>query len=856
MQSTILLVDDHPVFRQGLRRILEKEKDLKVVGEADDGMEAIGRFRDLSPDIVVMDINMPNLEGIGATRQILSESPDTKVVALSVHSGKQFVRDMIQAGASGYILKESIPEEMIAGIRTVLSGDLYLSKSISDILISDYKTLISESEPEPDGRPASILYTKLHPPPIPGHIIPRTRLIELLENGVQNPVTLIAAPAGYGKSVLAGQWLDVSEFPGAWVSLDESDNDVRLFLSYIVEAIQNLFPQQKLKSKSILDAVELPAMPVISRYLLNDLEPLSKRFILVLDDFHLIQNATIYEFMEELLVHPSPIMHLALITRRDPPLPLTALRGRGILTEITTSHLRFTVSETKSFLERFLHIAIADKTVHTLEDKMEGWVTGLHLAALSIRNEADQERLTEGLLETSQYVQDYLFQEVISNVPPEIHRYLLQTAILDRFCAPICDALAEADSCQSETEKGLNGQEFIDWLIKTKLFVIALDRKNRWFRYHHLFQDILKSQLTETCSPEEIAALHSRASEWFAKNGLIDEALQHAISSNDILCAVKLVEQQRYDLMNREQWKRLDYLLKMLPPEALQKNPLLLATRAFIFEHRGQLAESFADRNRAESLLSALQPESPEQKEVKGMIAVLHGEQHILLGEGDRAVECAERALRLLPAEALHIRSYAIAEQVLAYQIAGDIGAGLKIINEILNARDLLPGITQTRMMLWFCIAYWMEGDLNGLKQPALQCLKLGEQHALPESISFGRYFLGILHYVRNELSEAERYLAAVVDDPFTARPQYLVQSAFALARIYTPHGRDDEASNVIESVISHVMETNDTLALAVARAFQVELALRRRKIPEAQRLNEHAAMIHIPQSGFSTCPN
>ncbi len=234
------------------------------------------------------------------------------------------------------------------------------------------------------------------------------------------------------------------------------------------------------------------------------------------------------------------------------------------------------------------------------------------------------------------------------------------------------------------------------------------------------------------------------------------------------------------------------------------------------------------------------------------MIAVLHGEQHILSGEGDRAIESAERALRLLPAEALHIRSYAIAEQVLAYQMAGDIGAGLKIINEILNARALLPGITQARMMLWFCIAYWMEGDLNGLKQPALQCLKLGEQHALPESISFGRYFLGVLHYVRNELSEAERYLAAVVDDPFTVRPQYLVQSAFALARIYTPHGRDDEASNVIESVISHsvishIMETNDTLALALARAFQVELALRQRKIPEAQRLSEHAAYDLLP---------
>ena len=408
----------------------------------------------------------------------------------------------------------------------------------------------------------------------------------------------------------------------------------------------------------------------------------------------------------------------------------------------------------------------------------------MRLAVLAARGHDDAVGKLLELKGTTAYVMDYFVPEVLNSQSPAIRHYLLSTSILDRFNSDLCDTLCGPDSELSEDKT--NGVAFIDKLQKDNLFLIALDTENVWFRYHHLFQDLLQSQLKQRCSSEEIAALHLRASEWFAKNGLIDEALQHAISANRIPFAVKLAEQQCYDLMNREQWNRLERLLKTLPPEALQNNPLLLATRAFIFEHRGQIPESFADRDRAESLLSAFQPESPEQKEVQGMIAVLHGEQHILLGEGDRALECAERALRLLPAEALHIRSYAIAEQVLAYQMAGDIGAGLKIINEILNAPALLPGITQARMMLWFCIAYWMEGDLNGLKQPALQCLKLGQQHALPESISFGRYFLGALHYVRNELSEAERYLAAVVDDPFTVRPQYLVQSAFALARIYT----------------------------------------------------------------------
>lgn len=219
----------------------------------------------------------------------------------------------------------------------------------------------------------------------------------------------------------------------------------------------------------------------------------------------------------------------------------------------------------------------------------------------------------------------------------------------------------------------------------------------------------------------------------------------------------------------------------------------------------------------------------------------------MLSGEGDRANQIAKQALELLPPAALHIWSYAIGARVLADQMGGDIGRGLEIVNEILNEYALLPGMSEARMMLWLCMAYWMEGDLNGLKLPASRCLKLGEQHALPESLSFGRYFLGVFHYVRNELPEATRYLASVVDDPFAARSQYLVQSCFALALIHTAQGRDEDASKVVESVMSHVMENRDSFAFAVARAFQVDLILRQEKGLEAERLSQGATFDQLP---------
>lgn len=526
MKKTILLVDDHPVFRQGLRRILEKEKDLKVVGEAGDGLEAIERFRYLAPDIVVMDISMPNIDGIEATRRILSEFPEARVVALSAYASEQFVRDMIQAGVAGYILKECVPDEMVQGVRTVLAGEVFLSASISGVVISEYKKLMSDADQPPEIPEEPILSTKLHRPLISAEIIPRARLIKLLENGIQKTLTLISAPAGYGKSIVASQWLEISCLPGIWVSLDERDNDASAFLRYVLEAIQSLFPQQVLKTKSLLELAELPSPKVTGRYLLNDLEALSERFILVLDDYHYISNTAVHDLLAELLNHPSPAMHLVLVTRRDPPMPLASLQARRILTEIPSELLRFNSSETKSLLERTLRRTISDKSAAVLEEKMEGWVTGLLLAALSVRSKSDQERIVDKLQGPVQYVNDYLITEVLNSQSAAIRHYLLSTSIVDRFCADLCDVLGGVDAKPSEDE--IDGADFIAKLQKDNLFLVALDTENRWFRYHHLFHQLLQDQLNRHFSPEEITALQSRANEWLAENDIIDDAKKHS----------------------------------------------------------------------------------------------------------------------------------------------------------------------------------------------------------------------------------------------------------------------------------------------------------------------------------------
>ena len=826
MPATIILVDDHPVFRHGLRQLLAKEKDLTVVGEANDGQMAIELVRQKCPDLVVMDINMPHLNGIEATRQIISECSATRVLALSVHSGKQFVRDMIEAGASGYILKESIPEEMIEGIRSVLAGNVYLNKSISRTLVSDYKALVSESRSEPDERSTQILYTKLHRPQIANHVIPRTRLIEVLENGAEKPLTLIVAPAGYGKSILASQWLDVTALAGAWVSLDNGDNDLRVILDYIIEAIQSVAPQQELKTRSFLEAHKLPSVKVISQHLLNDLEQIPDPFILVLDDYHLIHTDSIHDLFSELLVHPSPHMHLVLTTRRDPPLPLTSLRARGMLNLISTKDLRFTVQETKSFLERFLRIAITDNTAQVLEERMEGWVTGLHLAALSIRNEADQERLIVGLLETKQFVRDYLMQEVFSIIPPKFRRYFLQTAILDRFCAPICEALTLEDSEGHQMEADASGRDFIDWLIKTHLFVIPLDKSNRWFRYHHLFRDLLIDLLNQRYSDEEIAALHVRAYEWFSGNSFIDEALKHALAAGNEVGAAHLLEQNRQAVLNADRWYVLERWLSMLPDNLVRQQPGLLLTKAWMLYHHFEISRIPPVIDAAEPLLS----DSRDDLSLRGEIDFFRGYFYYFQNQGRASLKHLNNARERVLDTHHEIRGQIEILHGLATQMQGHEEDALDTLNHFLLHPQWAGGITRTRLLITLVYIHVMSGKL---KQAAVANQRLHDC-ASKGNYDYARawsvYLGGLIHFFRHDVDMAIDCFVRAIDQKYILHTRAAADSMAGLALTYQTAGKPEKAIATINDLREFGHSIHDPSCSLIADSSHARLLIMQAK--------------------------
>ena len=425
-----------------------------------------------------------------------------------------------------------------------------------------------------------LITTKLHRPTLDRIHVHRPHLLERLDQRRNRPLTLVSAPAGYGKSFLISCWLESYDTPSAWISLDESDSNLRLFTSYFTKAVETAFPKTFPRTQALINAIDLPPVEVLVTSLMNELDRIKRPFILVLDDYYLIKEIDIHNLIAHLLKHPPTILHLVIVGRRDPPLPISTLRAQSKMTEIRAQDLRFSVAETETLINQLLGIQIDTSVATALAKKTEGWVTGLRLAALSMRQQSDIDpKLLEPHVD-AQYVMEYLFSEVFSKQPPEISRYLLGTAVLNRFCGPLCEAVCAPGAKSFTCEIG--GWEFIDWLKKENIFLIPLDPEKQWYRYHHLFQKLLLKQLNRLYSAKDINTLHAQASDWFAENGLIEEALQHALAAGKVEKAASLIARDGHQKMNNEQWPRLERCLQMLPREHVERDAALLVLEIWL----------------------------------------------------------------------------------------------------------------------------------------------------------------------------------------------------------------------------------------------------------------------------------
>jgi len=476
-------------------------------------------------------------------------------------------------------------------------------------------------------------------------------------------------------------------------------------------------------------------------------------------------------------------------------------------------------------------------TAALLEEKTEGWATGLRLAALYLQGHEDINRSARELSGSSRHIAEYLVGEVLLRQSPEIVAYLLETSILDRFCVPLFEAVHSIDIEGPKREGESGAQQFVDWLIETNLFVIPLDDQAYWLRYHHLFQQLLQTLLCRQRGRDAVAGLHMQASNWFDENGLIEEAIRHALAAGETQAAVRLVVRHRYDLINRSEFHRLDRQLELLPANVVAENPLLVTTKALLGIELSRHSDMYACTKQAQRMLAALPQESAEHAVLQGEVAALQCVLDVISGESASIFRHAQCALQQLPAEASLARSLSIGATAASHQMEGDLKQGVKVVKDAL-AESVWPTGIRARMYFYLCIANYMDANLGGVVFWARESLQSMGDVQLPHMRNLVQYFLGAVHYLRNEPAKAEPYVLSTLNDRAISNPSYAACAGFIVASIHLSRRRAAEAERVIDLLSVHFREIGHAFGSVLTEAFRVELALQQGKIDEARRLS------------------
>jgi LuxR family maltose regulon positive regulatory protein len=664
----------------------------------------------------------------------------------------------------------------------------------------------------------AFLQTKLQRPRLGNDLVSRPRQMEQINRGLDRPLTLISAPAGFGKTTLLAAWLQGQDIASAWFSLDENDDELIIFLRYFISAIQRVFPEACNDILTLLNAPQLPPQNYFANKLVNEIAALPGDLVLVLDDYHFIHAEAIHQVLTTLIHNMPAQMHLMITTRKDPPFPLSLLRGRKQMLEIRAVDLRFTPEEAKVYLEGVLGEELDPNAVSLLTKRAEGWITGLRLAALSMRGQGDLKDSLDTLEGSSTfYVREYLFTEVLSRQTQDIQDFLLGTSILDRFCSELCDAVISASTSQTLLEK----------LAQPNLFLIHLDMEHKWHRYHHLFRDLLRHRMNRTYRQEEIHELHRRASAWFGSKGMIEEALDHALAAEDMDGAVQLIETYRHKLLNNEDWFTLERWLNRLPDEVVRARPTLLLARAWTLELRYQIARIPPILQEVETLLIAENGVWKElhEQDVRGEIDALKSLIYYLNDEGARALESASAALEHLSADHTFARSIAIIVLALAYHSTGQSKLALRKLNAFLA--ETRSETIIARVLIGQIYIHMLQGDLSQAEHVLNQLQLVTDETRLTVSKVVAHWVLGRINYERNNLDEASKHFSLVFELRYSAQFIMVHDSMLALAMIDHVQELPENGASTLTDLRKYSHERGITGKLHEINSLEAHLALR-----------------------------
>jgi LuxR family transcriptional regulator, maltose regulon positive regulatory protein len=692
-----------------------------------------------------------------------------------------------------------------------------------------------------------ILATKLYiPPPRPG-IVQRPRLIEQLNDGLVmgRKLTLISAAAGFGKTTLVSEWITDCGRPAAWLSLDEGDNDPTRFLTYFVAALQTLAPEIGAGVLAALQSPQPPSTESILTTLLNEIAAIPDNFILILDDYHLIEGKQFDQATAFLVEHQPPQMHLVVATRQDPYLPLARLRARGQLNELRTSDLQFTIPEASEFLNQAMGLNLSDVDIIALEARTEGWIAGLQLASLalqglSMQGHPDSSKFIESFTGSHRFVLDYLMEEVLHLQSESIQTFLLCTSILNRMCGSLCDAVLGSPSASGQETAG---QETLEYLERANLFIIPLDNERHWYRYHHLFAELLLQRLHQSDSSlinegGSAAELHRRASQWFEDNGLELEAFQHATAANDIERGSRLIQGKGMPLHVRGGLTPVLSWLETLSTTVLDERPILWVMYAGALTTAGQTSGAEQKLRAAEAALQGAELDI-ETRDILGRIANIRATLAFMQYQPDTAIVQANRALEYLRLDNLPVRNISTWALGAAYHQKGDRTAASRAFTEAISISQTIGHtFVNTLATLGLGRVQETENQLYLAAETYQRVLQLYGDYPLPNACEA---YLGLarINYEWNDLDAAEQYgqqsfrLAQQFDRVID---RFIVSKVF-LARLKLARGDVNGAAAMLAEAEQSVRQNNFVHSIPEVVAAQVLVLLKQGDVEAAAHL-------------------
>ena len=609
-----------------------------------------------------------------------------------------------------------------------------------------------------------ILSTKLAMPASPAHMVERERL---MARQTAPFLVLVCAPAGYGKTTLITAWARQTTARVAWLALDAGDNDPTRFFMHLVRTVQAQFPGFGQALGEVLESAQPPAIASLMPALVNQLSHLPENLCLMLDDLHLVTEPAVHEALAFVAEQQPPGLQLVIASRHDPAFPLARLRAQRRLLELRTEDLRFTAEETECFCNGVMRLGLSREQIGTLDSRTEGWIVGLQLAALSLHDHPDKSDFIRSFAGDDRHITDFLMDEVLRSRREDIQDFLLQTSLLDRFCAPLCDAVTG----------GSHGRTMIDELERSNMFIIGLDHKRLWYRYHHLVASLLLTRLQQT-RPALIGQTHRAASQWFAAQGLFSEAIEHAIKAGEFETAADMMEQHSAEIFSLGRFVTALAWARLLPDRVMARRPKLAMTCAW----GGLVMDNPTEVRRhiriAGDCMSGFETAAPgsEARMMYGQLAVIQGSQYCLEGNLEGAVASVTLALESLRPGRVLYRAAAVCRGFCHY-FSGELDAAQRLFEANASIADAGHNlIVPTLSVLGLARSHLLRGRLQTAQhvyERAIQeCLSLGWQEA--PACGMLHIGLGEIALERNDLAAAEQHLSRGVDMTRAGRVQYV----------------------------------------------------------------------------------